>query len=98
MILTQPMIFMDSKENEVWKPLSYEGINQGEYLISNFGNIYDMVQNKYVTQRVSDSNGYVYVTLRHNEKIKSGSFLIKILVQRLRGLKNRKTLHWTPFR
>lgn len=80
MILTQPYISMNPDDNEVWKPLMFDGINLGEYLISNFGNIYDLICNKYINQRVSDTNGYVYVNLRHNDKLKSGSLLLHRLV------------------
>lgn len=80
MIAIQPMIFEDYRYNELWKPLLFEGIECGEYLISNFGNIYDLKENKYVTKHISNSNGYVYVNLRHNDKLKSGSLLLHRLV------------------
>lgn len=64
MILFDPMIYEDKNENEVWKPLIYPGVNSGEYLISNRGNIYDLVKNEYVYQRISENNGYVYISLR----------------------------------
>ena len=80
MINIQPLTFMDNRYNEVWKPLVFDGINDGEYLISSFGNIYDLKLDKYVKLNVSKSNGYVYVNLRHNEGLKSGNLLLHRLV------------------
>jgi|GEM_PF-818463 len=79
MILHDPLIYYNKDDNEVWKPLIYHGINPGEYLISNFGNIYDLKMNKYV-RHSNQSAGYESVTLRHNDSIKSGSLLVHRLV------------------
>lgn len=63
-MLFDPMIYFNKEENEVWKPLIFEGIKTGEYLISNFGNIYDVVKQKYVTPIPDKNTGYVRVCLR----------------------------------
>ena len=80
MIYPQPIIFMDDRYNEVWKPLVYEGIDIGEYLISSYGNIYDLRNDRYVSKYICSSNGYVYASLRHNSCIKSGNVLVHRLV------------------
>lgn len=80
MIYPQPVVFVDNRYNEVWVPLIYEGIDIGEYLISSYGNVYDLRKNIYVPQHISNTNGYVYINLRHNEKLKSGSLLVHRLV------------------
>lgn len=78
MILADPMIYINKDDNEVWKPLIYEGVKPNEYLISNFGNIYDLVNRKYVNQ-ILMSNGYVCVSLRHFPSAPH-SFLVHRLV------------------
>ena len=75
MINTQPILFADDKYNEKWVPLFYPGVELGEYLISSMGNVYDLINNRYLSQHVSKSNGYVYVSLRH-----AGSVLVHRLV------------------
>ena len=62
-ILYNPIIFDNNDDNEVWKPLIYNGINNGEYLISNFGNIYDLV-NMIYTNQFYDKDGYKIANLR----------------------------------
>ena len=79
MILIEPMIFFNKDDNEVWKPLVYKGIPLGEYLISNFGNIYDLKLAKY-TKLEHRSDGYIAVTLRHTNEVPIGRFLVHRLV------------------
>lgn len=82
-ILINPIIFENQDYNEVWKPLIHDGINSNEYIISNFGNIYDLKNCIYVVQRIGN-NGYIYVSLRHNSSLTYGNIdlLQKILLQR----------------
>ena len=75
-----PMIYMNKDDNEVWKPLVFTGVRLGEYLISNHGNIYDMIKSTYVNPHTSNTNGYVYVSLRHTDDAKSSSFLLHRIV------------------
>ena len=62
MMLIDPMIYFNKDDNEVWKPMIYDGISNGRYLISNFGNIYDLQEMKYIKHNLT-SNGYEYVYL-----------------------------------
>lgn len=79
MILINPIIF-DNKDNmELWTPLVYRGVRPGEYLISNFGNIYDLVKGKYVHQ-YKMSSGYMSVSLRHTNEVNGSNFLVHRLV------------------
>lgn len=65
MIHFQPIICTDDRYNEKWVVLFYPKVNLGEYLISNFGNVYDLINNRYVQSHISKSNGYVYISLRN---------------------------------
>ena len=62
-MLFQPMIYFNKDDNEVWKPLVYPGVKMNEYLISNFGNVYDIINQKYITPTTMQ-NGYMRVYLR----------------------------------
>ena len=73
MILIDPIIYDDIRKNEIWKPIIIPNIEPGRYIISNFGNIYDMKNNKYLKQHQSN-NGYLSASLS------GSSYLIHRLV------------------
>ena len=77
MILIDPMIMNDDKDNEVWKPLSANGQIISRYLISNHGHIYDMEKEKYCFTFIINS-GYEAISLITNDGSKS--FLVHRLV------------------
>lgn len=77
MILIDPMIFEDPRMNEVWKPLFANGKLIQGYLISNHGNIYSLIDNKYCNTSVI-SSGYESVSIKTSEGSKC--FLIHRLV------------------
>lgn len=79
MILVDPIIYYNNNENEVWKPLLSKGIRSGEYLISNFGNIYDLVKHEYVPQSTI-SSGYNAVYLRKDGTVLHPESLVHRLV------------------
>lgn len=62
MILIDPFVYQNKDDNEVWKVLVFDNVETGRYLISNMGNVYDMLCNTYIN-RVRDSSGYERVRL-----------------------------------
>lgn len=62
MILIDPMIYYNKDDNEVWKILVFDGVETGRYLISNMGNVYDLLYHSYIS-RVRDNAGYERVRL-----------------------------------
>ena len=89
MLLIDPMIYFDKDENEVWKPLVMENIRSGEYLISNFGNIYDLINQKYISPRINKNNGYVYIHLRTTSPSINGSLLLhRVMAENFVGEKH----------
>ena len=89
MLLIDPMIYFDKDENEVWKPLVMENIRSGEYLISNFGNIYDLINQKYISPHINKNNGYVYIHLRTTSPSINGSLLLhRVMAENFVGEKH----------
>lgn len=78
MILIDPIVYNDITENEIWIPLFYSKIVKNKYLISNFGNIYDLERSVYINHN-NHSAGYTSVTLKCEDG-NSYSFLLHRLV------------------
>ncbi len=76
MLYIDPMIYFNKDDNEVWKPLILEGVKPGEYIISNFGNIYDLIKQEYVIPKTNIQNGYVYIYLRTISPLIKGTMLL----------------------
>lgn len=62
MMLIDPMIYYNKDDNEVWKILVFDGVETGRYMISNMGNVYDLLYHSYIT-RTRDNLGYERVRL-----------------------------------
>lgn len=61
-LLIEPMIYFNKNDNEVWKPLIFENVEVGRYLISNYGRVYDLKLDKYVNPRMHN-HGYLSIQL-----------------------------------
>lgn len=64
-LLFDPMIYFNKDENEVWKPLVFDKVEIGRYMISNHGNVYDMRKGVYVTPTLHN-HGYLAIQLSGN--------------------------------
>lgn len=54
-------------ENEQWKPVTYPNIKNGYYLISNYGRVYSLINNRQIYPNY-DKDGYKRIELVSNKK------------------------------